>query len=288
MEECRAALLECNNTVNTRNSAMQTPVIESSVLTIAGSDSCGGAGIQADLNTFAAFGVYGASVVTAVTARNTLGVQAIEPVSDAMIVAQMEAVLEDLPIRAIKTGMLPSVAAIAVLDDILSAQEKPIPMVVDPVVVEPEDREVSGDAALEAIQNHLFPMATLITPNLEEASGLTGMAINNMEQMEAAAAELLERGPRAVLLKGGRFGGSDITDLLLTRDGKQTFSHKAFEGRFHGTGCALSSAAAAGLAMNKSLDEAVQDAIDYVQACLENSLAPVKGRLGLLGHKPRY
>ena len=266
---------------------MQTPVIESSVLTIAGSDSCGGAGIQADLNTFAAFGVYGASVITAVTARNTLGVQAIEPVSDAMIVAQIESVTEDLPIRAIKTGMLPSVAAIAILGEFLAERESKIPMVVDPVVIEPEDRKVSGEAALEAIQNHLFPLATLITPNLEEASVLTGIKITDMEQMKIAAGELLSRGPEAVLLKGGRFGGSDITDLLLSHDGQQTFTHAAFEGRFHGTGCALSSAVAAGLAMNKSLSEAVQDAIDYVQACLENSLAPVKGRLGLLGHKPR-
>ena len=116
---------------------MQTPVIESSVLTIAGSDSCGGAGIQADLNTFAAFGVYGASVITAVTARNTLGVQAIEPVADAMIVAQIESVLDDLPIRAIKTGMLPSVAAIAILGEFLADREDKIPMVVDPVVIVP-------------------------------------------------------------------------------------------------------------------------------------------------------
>ena len=287
MADFAAALLECNKAFKTRNFPMQTPVIESSVLTIGGSDSCGGAGIQADLNTFAAFGVYGASVVTAVTARNTLGVQAIEPVSDSMIVAQMEAVLEDLPIRAIKTGMLPSVAAIAILGELLAGQDIKIPMVVDPVVLEPEDRKVSGEAALEAIQNHLFPLATLITPNLEEASVLTGITISNTGQMEAAAVELLNRGPRAVLLKGGRFGGSDITDLLLTRDGQQTFTHRAFAGRFHGTGCALSSAVAAGLAMNKSLTEAVGDAINYVQACLENSLAPVKGRLGLLGHKPR-
>ena len=267
---------------------MQTPVIERSVLTIAGSDSCGGAGIQADLNTFAAFGVYGASIVTAVTARNTLGVQAIEPVSDRMIVSQMESVLEDLPIRAIKTGMLPSVAGIAILGDLLEQHEPRIPMVVDPVVIEPEDRKVSGEAALEAIQNHLFPLATVITPNLEEARVLTGLPIRNMDEMEAAAGRLLDRGPYAVFLKGGRFDGSDITDLLLTRDGARTYSHRAFEGRFHGTGCALSSAVAAGLALKKPLEEAVQDAVDYVQVCLQNSLAPVKGRLGLLGHKPRH
>ena len=265
---------------------MQSPLIERSVLTIAGSDSCGGAGIQADLNTFAAFGVYGASVITAVTARNTLGVQALEPVSDHLIVAQMEAVLEDLPIRAIKTGMLPSVAGVAVLGEMLAARDPRIPMVVDPQVIEPDERELSGDAALEAMQNHLFPLATVITPNLEEAGELTGLKIADMQTMEAAAQELLKRGPRAVFLKGGRFDGTEITDILVTRDSIHRYSHAAFDGRFHGTGCALSSAVAAGLALDKTVPEAVQDAVDYVQACLENSLAPVKGRLALLGHKP--
>ncbi|MBT8060345.1 MAG: bifunctional hydroxymethylpyrimidine kinase/phosphomethylpyrimidine kinase [Gammaproteobacteria bacterium] len=265
---------------------MQTPVLERSVLTIAGSDSCGGAGVQADLGTFAAFGVYGASVVTAVTARNTMTVQAVEPVSDLMIVAQMESVLEDLPIRAIKTGMLPSVAGIAILGELLERQDPLLPMVVDPVVIEPEGKKLTGETALEAIQNHLFPLATLITPNREEAEVLTGMNIRNMDDMVAAARELLDRGPQAVFLKGGRFGGDEITDILLTREGQYDYSHRAFEGRFHGTGCALSSAVAAGLALDRTLAEAVQDAVDYVQDCLENSVSPVKGRLGLLGHKP--
>ena len=263
---------------------MQAPVIERSVLTVAGSDSCGGAGIQADLNTFAAFGVYGASVITAVTARNTLAIEAVEPVSDHMIVAQMESVLEDLPVSAIKIGMLPSVPAIAILGEFLK-QQRTVPTVVDPVVIEPEGSRLTGETALEAIQNHLFPLATLITPNLEEARVLTGMTIGNMQQMEDAAGELLERGSSAVFLKGGRFGGEEITDILLTRDGIVRYTHPAFESRFHGTGCALSSAVAAGLALGRPLTEAVQDGVDYVQACLRNSIAPVKGRIGLLGHK---
>jgi hydroxymethylpyrimidine/phosphomethylpyrimidine kinase len=265
----------------------QAPVIERSVLTIAGSDSCGGAGIQADLNTFAAFGVYGASVVTAVTARNTLGVQAVEPVADRMIVAQMEAVLADLPIRAIKTGMLPSVAAIAILDGMLGGQRPRLPLVVDPVVVEPEGRQLGGEIVLEAIQNHLFPLATVVTPNIEEAEGLTGLAIRSADDMEEAAHALLERGPAAVFLKGGRFGGDDVFDLLLDGEGLHHYRHRAFPGRFHGTGCALSSAIAAGLALDRSLRTAVQDAVDYVQCCLENSIAPASGHLALLGHKPR-
>jgi len=266
---------------------MQTPVMERSVLTIAGSDSCGGSGIQADLNTFAAFGVYGASVITAVTARNTIDTQAVEPVSDRMIVSQMESIMEDLPICAIKTGMLPSVPGIAVLGAILGQLDPRIPMVVDPVVIEPKGRELTGDTILEAVQNHLFPLATVITPNREEAQVLTGKTINSMEEMEAAARTLLEFGSGAVFLKGGQFGKGEITDMLLTRDGLFTYSHPAFKGRFHGTGCALSSAVAAGLALDKALPEAVNAAVEYVQSCLRNSRAPVKGRVGLLGHKPR-
>lgn len=266
---------------------MKTAVIERSALTIASSDSCGGAGTQADLNTFAAFGVYGASVITAVTARNTLGVKALEPVSDRLIVAQIEAVLEDLPVSAIKIGTMPSVAGIAILGELLSSQADRPPLVVDPVVIETEERRLAGDTALAAIQNHLFPLATVITPNLEEAEGLTGLAIRDMAQMEAAARELLCRGPGAVLLKGGRFEIDTVCDILVDANGTQLFTHRAFPGRFHGTGCALSSAIAAGLALEKSLPEAVQDAIAYVQNCLENSLSPVKGRLALLGHSPR-
>lgn len=263
---------------------MQSPVLERCVLTVAGSDSCGGAGIQADLNTFAAFGVYGASVLTAITARNTLGVQALEAVSDHIVVAQMESVLQDLPVRAVKTGLLPSVAGIAVLGAMLAEHSPQLPLVVDPVVI---GRKLTGDTALEAVQNHLFPLATVITPNLEEASELTGRQINNMGDMESVARELLQRGPQAVLLKGGRFGGDTVNDILVTATGTEPFGHQAFAGRFHGTGCTLSAAITAGLAADKTLHEAVQDAIEYVQTCLQNSLAPLKGRMALLGHPSR-
>lgn len=265
---------------------MKTPVIKRSVLTIAGSDSCGGSGIQADINAFSAFGVYGASVITAVTARNTIDTQAVEPVSDRMIVSQLESVMEDLPICAIKTGMLPSVAAIAILGEILESLSPRIPMVVDPVVIEPKGKELTGNIILEAVQSHLFPLASVITPNREEAEILTGMSINSMDDMEASARELLEQGSYAVFLKGGKFGGDEITDLLLTRDDRFTFSHPAFAGRFHGTGCALSSAVAAGLALDKPLPVAVEDAVSYVQECLRNSHTPVKGHIGLLGQPP--
>lgn len=267
---------------------MQAPTIERSVLTIAGSDSCGGSGVQADLNTFAAFGVYGASVVTAVTASNTIATQAVEPVSDRMIVSQMESVMQDLPICAIKTGLLPSVAGIAILGELLEHISPRIPMVVDPVVIEPKGKELVGNTTLLAMQNHLFPLATVITPNREEAEVLTGREIKSMSDMEKAAGDLIKFGSYAVFLKGGRFGNSDITDILLTGDDVFRFSHPAFEGRFHGTGCALSSAIAAGLALGRSLPEAVEGAVEYVQGCLRDSRAPVAGRIGLLGHKLRH
>jgi hydroxymethylpyrimidine kinase/phosphomethylpyrimidine kinase len=266
---------------------MRAPTIERSVLTIAGSDSCGGSGIQADLNTFAAFGVYGASVVTAVMARNTVDTQAVESVSDRLIVSQMESVLQDLPICAIKTGMLPSVAGIAILGELLGQLSPRIPLVVDPVVNEPGGKEPVGNTILTAMQDHIFPLATVITPNLEEAEVLTGKKINNMGDMESAARYLSKHGSYAVFLKGGRFGDGDITDILLTGDDLFTFPHTAFEGRFHGTGCALSSAIAAGLALGRSLPESVEGAVEYVQGCLRDSLAPITGHIGLLGHKIR-
>ena len=266
---------------------MDKPLIDRSVLTIAGSDSCGGSGIQADLNTFAAFGVYGASVITAVAARNTVEVRAVEPVSDLMVVSQVESVMEDLPVGAIKIGALPSVAGITVLGEHLAGLDPRVPMVVDPVVIEPKGKELSGDFILEALQNHLFPLATLITPNLEEARILTSMKIESIPEMENAARELLCFGSEAVLLKGGKFEGSEITDILVTQQGVERYTHPAFTGRFHGTGCALSSAVAAQLARDVPLKEAVEIAIAYVQECLASSRAPVKGHAGLLGYCPR-
>lgn len=266
---------------------MKKPVIDRSVLTIAGSDSCGGSGIQADLNTFAAFGVYGASVVTAVAARNTVEVAAVEPVSDRMIVSQVESVMDDLPIGAIKIGALPSVAGITILGEHLAALKPRVPMVVDPVVIEPKGRELSGEFILEALQSHLFPLATLITPNLEEARILTGAKIQSVQEMESAARDLLEFGSEAVLLKGGKFKGPKITDMLVTREGCHRYVHGSHPGLFHGTGCALSSAVAAQLARDVPLATAVEVAIAYVQECLANSRAPVKGHAGLLGYCPR-
>jgi hydroxymethylpyrimidine/phosphomethylpyrimidine kinase len=263
---------------------MQSPLIDKSVLTITASDSCGGTGIQADLNTFAAFGVHGATVVTAVAAQNTMGIQAVEPVSDRQIIAQLESVLEDLPIRGIKTGLLPSVACIGILGEILATQDPAIPLVVDPVAISVTGTKLTGDTAFEALRNHLFPLAALITPNLEEASVLCGIPIKTLDAAEKAAAALLEFGPMAVLLKGRHLGKNEITDILMTADGMTRFKHPARQGRFHGTGSTLSAAIAANLALKYSVEESVRQAVDYVQSCLTNSLAPLSGHVGLLGH----
>ncbi len=264
---------------------MQSPLIEQSVLTITASDSCGGTGIQADLNTFAAFGVHGATAVTAVAAQNTLGIQAVEQVSDRQIVAQIESILEDLPICAIKTGMLPSVAGIGILGEILAAQEPAIPLVVDPVVVSVSGIKLAGTTAFEALCNHLFPLATVITPSIREAIALSGMPIETVSDMEKAAAILLQTGPGGVLLKGRNLGRDKITDILLTPQGVTRFSHPARKDRYHGTGSTLSAAIAANLALGKTLEESVGQAVDYVQSCIANSVAPVSGHLGLLGHR---
>jgi len=265
----------------------QSPLIEQSVLTITASDSCGGTGIQADLYTFAAFGVHGASVVTAVAAQNTLGIQAIEAVSDRQIVAQLESVLEDLPVRAIKTGLLPSVAGIGILGDILISQEPAIPLVVDPVALSVHGRKLTGTTAFEALCDHLFPLAAVITPSIPEAEALTGMTIETLDDMVKAALMLLEVGPGAVLMKGRQLGGDEITDILLTPDGVTRFIHPARPERFHGTGSTLSAGIAANLALDQSLEESVSQAVDYVQSCIANSVSPVSGHIGLLGHTAR-
>ncbi len=238
-------------------------------LTIAGSDSSGGAGIQADLKTFSAFGVYGASVITALTAQNTRGVQGVETVSPAFVAAQLASVLSDLRVGAIKTGMLANTAIIEVVANVL-AQHAAIPAVVDPVMV-----ATSGDAllvpdAIEAVRTLLLPRAALITPNLPEAAKLLGQPIaatlaDARQQLEALA----RFGARAVLLKGGHGTGSVVTDLLLI-DGRivEFSSPRIATQNTHGTGCTLSSAIAALLAGGVDLETAVRRGKAYVHAAI--------------------
>ena len=252
-------------------------------LSIAGSDSCGGAGIQADLKTFSAFGIHGATVISSVTAQNTLGVFAAETVSTEVLTAQLRAVLEDLPVKAIKTGMLPEPDGIEEIAQCLRKHGAGIPLIVDPVLQASSGSALGGDASMAALTKHLFPLATLITPNLLEASALTGTTVRTRADMKIAGKLLLEFGSMAVLMKGGHLGEKQVTDILLTHDGLQEYSHKRFPETYHGTGCTLSAAIAANLARDRSLAESVELAVDYVQRCIASAIQPQKGNIKLLG-----
>ena len=237
-------------------------------LTIAGSDSGGGAGIQADLKTFSALGVYGASVITAVTAQNTRAVTAVEAVSPTLIRAQIEAVFADLPPQAVKTGMLGDSQTICTVADSLAAVALPY-LVIDPVMVAKSGDKLLADAAIATLRERLIPLATLITPNLPEAGELLGRPVTTRDDMPQAAADLLALGCHAVLLKGGHLAGNASDDLLLTTGGATWLSAARHPGKnTHGTGCTLSAAITAGLARGLALVDAVHAAKDYIGAAI--------------------
>jgi hydroxymethylpyrimidine/phosphomethylpyrimidine kinase len=240
-------------------------------LTIAGSDSSGGAGIQADLKTFSAFGVYGASVITALTAQNTQGVSGVEPVAAAFVLAQMEAVLSDLAVGAIKTGMLANAAIVEAVAHRLRGGPR-YPLVVDPVMVATSGDILIAPDAIDALKRQLFPLALLITPNLPEAARLldTKEAASEDEAVGQAKA-LLALGCQAVLLKGGHGGGSEAVDILCDATGIERLARPRVDTRHtHGTGCTLSAAIAALLARGVGLREAVGRAKAYVWQALND------------------
>ena len=240
-------------------------------LTIAGSDSSGGAGIQADLKTFAAFGVYGASVLTALTAQNTRGVTAIADIDPAFIAAQIDAVAEDLPIVAAKTGMLSRSAVIEVVADCLRAHPAPF-LVVDPVMVAASGDVLLKPEAIVSMRDLMIPLATIITPNIYEAEILTGIKITGVDAMRDAARALVANGARAALVKGGRFDAGDAIDVYYNgRILREFRSPRIRIGRVHGTGCTLSAALAASLALGVSLEDAVGRAKRYVTRALETA-----------------
>jgi hydroxymethylpyrimidine/phosphomethylpyrimidine kinase len=239
-------------------------------LTIAGSDSSGGAGIQADLATFAAFKVYGASVITALTAQNTTGVRAIFEVSPDFVARQLDAVLDDLEVGAAKTGMLADAAIIETLAAALSARPLPY-LVVDPVMVAASGDLLLDPAATASIRNLMLPLATLLTPNLREAEVLTGRKVTSVAEMRDAARALVDFGARAVLVKGGHLDGEAI-DIFY--DGRQFREFRAprIESRnTHGTGCTLSAAIAAGLALGNALDAAIGVAKNYITSAIRTA-----------------
>jgi hydroxymethylpyrimidine/phosphomethylpyrimidine kinase len=238
-------------------------------LTVAGSDSSGGAGIQADLKTFAALGVYGASVITALTAQNTSGVSGIHQVPADFVTAQMDAVFGDLDVKAVKVGM---VAQLATIDAIAAGLKRwsPKHIVIDPVMVATSgDRLLAADA-IEALRTRLIPWASLITPNLPEAAALLDEAVAVSEAaIESQGKRLLAMGSRAVLIKGGHGRGAQSTDYLVTGDGVLALAApRVATKNTHGTGCSLSSAIAAGLAKGDDLETAVRHAKAWISAAI--------------------
>ncbi|MBM3376929.1 MAG: bifunctional hydroxymethylpyrimidine kinase/phosphomethylpyrimidine kinase [Betaproteobacteria bacterium] len=250
------------------------------VLTIAGSDSSGGAGIQADIKTISALGGYAASAITALTAQNTQGVQAIEPASLDILKSQIESVFEDLPVAAVKIGMLHSPEVVQLVADCL-AHFRPKHVVLDPVMIATSGDVLVHPSAVKALVERLFPLASLITPNLDEAAHLLGRPLKTIADMEMAGDALIAKGAQAVLIKGGHLPPSahaDIVDLLVERSAADpshastqsaSIVHRFEKSRIltqntHGTGCSLSSAIATHLAHGEPLPQAVRLAQDYV------------------------
>lgn len=249
-------------------------------LTIAGSDSGGGAGIQADLKTFHQFGVYGTSAIVALTAQNTLGVREVEAVSTAMIEAQLAALAEDLPPAAVKSGMLGTAAVVRRVAHALRGygwRE----YVLDPVMVATSGDRLLAPEAESLLRELLVPLARVVTPNLDEAAILTGRPVTDPAEMEQAGRSLLELGAAAALIKGGHLTGDRVVDVLVTPEGVRRFSRQRLRTTStHGTGCTLSAAITAGLALGHDLDRAVSDALDYVHRAIAS--APQLGQ----GHGP--
>lgn len=251
------------------------------LLTIAGSDSSGGAGIQADLKTFAALGTYGMSCIAALTAQNTLGVTAIEDASTAMVTAQLEAVYADVPPDGVKTGMLSVPETVEAVADFLAAH-RGAPVVVDPVMVATSGAVLLREEAIDVYKEKLLREATLITPNIPEAEKLSGMKISNTGDMEKAAEALMIYGPRAVLVKGGH-AVADAEDVLFDGSAMHHFKGERIETEnTHGTGCTLSSALAVFLAKGLPLAEAVSEAKWYITGAIRGAAAGSVGH----GHGP--
>jgi hydroxymethylpyrimidine/phosphomethylpyrimidine kinase len=254
------------------------------VLVCAGSDSGGGAGIQADIKAVTALGGYAATAITALTAQNTLGVQGVMGVPPDFIRQQIRLVLEDIGADAIKTGMLADVATIGAVCDALAAHGPGIPLVADPVMVAKGGHRLLAADAVATLTERLLPMAALITPNLPEAEALVGFPVTDVPAMHRAADALLRLGVRAVLVKGGHLDGALLTDILATPEGTEVFESRRIDSTStHGTGCTLASAIACGLAQGLALAPAVARARAYVRAAMLAAPGLGQGH-GPLGH----
>ncbi len=251
------------------------------VLIIAGSDSGGGAGIQADIKTVTALGGYAATAITALTAQNTQGVFGVHEVPGEFLRQQIDLVLSDIGADCLKTGMLHSAAVIETVVSALADNAPETPLVADPVMVAKGGHALLDPSAVETMKQQLLPRATVLTPNAPEATALCGISIASREDMFAAATALRAMGPDAVLLKGGHLPGDTVCDLLLTADGPQFFESPRIDTRHtHGTGCTLASSVSAGLAQGLGLADAVARGLEYVQTAIAR--APGYGA----GHGP--
>jgi len=249
------------------------------VLIIAGSDSGGGAGIQADIKAVTAMGGYAATAITAITVQNTLGVHGVHPLPLDLIEAQARAVLDDIGADAIKTGMLGSIEVVERVAAILDTSDAPA--VVDPVMIAKGGHPLLPDAAVQAVRTLMVPRAALLTPNAPEAEALTGLGVADLDGQRRAGEALLAMGAKAVLMKGGHVPGETVIDLLLTPTGETLLEGPRVDTRHtHGTGCTLASACAAGLAKGLPLESAVAEAWAYVAEAIRR--APGLGQ----GHGP--
>lgn len=252
-------------------------------LTIAGSDSGGGAGIQADIKTFSALGVYSASVITSVTAQNTQGVRGIQPISPDILRGQIEAVFEDITIDAIKIGMLHNKSAVHIVADTIE-QYTPTHIVLDPVMISTSGSKLMEDEAIEGIINRLFSQVDLLTPNIDEAAFLSGLSIHTEKDMEQAANKLMTMGCRSILMKGGHLKSEEMADILFMANTPPVrYVSPAIHTRnTHGTGCTLSSAITAYLALGQTLPEAVRLAKEYITTAIRSGANVKTGH----GHGP--
>ncbi len=242
-------------------------------LTIAGSDSGGGAGIQADLKTFAAHGVFGTCAITAITAQNTVGVTAVFPLSADLVTAQIEAVTTDIDVNAVKTGMLANAAIVEAVAAAIESLDLPN-VVIDPVMIAKSGDRLLEPEAVAALTTELLPRAFVVTPNIPEAEALSGMSILTLKEARRAARRIREMGPQAVVIKGGHLDGVEVIDLLW--DGHDLLELRAPRIQTtstHGTGCTFASAIAAGLALGRPLRQVVADAQAYVRGAIEHAPA---------------
>ena len=242
------------------------------LLTIAGSDSSGGAGIQADLKTFAAHGVFGMSVITAVTAQNTCGVTQVQDITPEVITAQIDAVFTDIRVDGVKIGMVSRTESIHAIAEALKKWKPPV-IVVDPVMISKSGYPLLQPEACDALIKELLPLASLLTPNLPEAEAICGFAIKTEEEMEKAAAHIISLGARAVLVKGGHLENSADDYLYNGKEGIWLPGERIVTEHTHGTGCTLSSALASNLAKGSSLEEAVKASKAYVTKAIQHGIA---------------